>query len=130
MDRALRERRAVFSYFALILALQMKSAPPDSLAALTEELRAFVRARDWQEFHSPKNLVMALMVEVAELMEHFQWLTNEQADELDGGQIAEVTDEVADVQIYLLELADRLGIDVATAVRAKMAKNALKYPAP
>lgn len=73
---------------------------------------------------------MALSVEVAELMEHFQWLTLEEADALSEEQLAEVTDEVADVQIYLLELADKLGVDVARAVREKMAKNAVKYPAP
>jgi len=102
----------------------------DDLTQLTADLRSFVRARGWERHHAPKNLVMALSVEVAELLEHFQWLTNEESDALDAASLAVVADEVADVQIYLLELADRLGIDVAAAVRAKMVKNAVKYPAP
>lgn len=100
----------------------------DELGQLTAEIRAFVRARDWERFHSPKNLAMALSVEVAELMEHFQWLTGEGSDSLDDTALAEVSDEIADVQIYLLQLADRLNVDVARAVRAKMVKNAGKYP--
>ncbi|HRN17785.1 MAG: nucleotide pyrophosphohydrolase [Trueperaceae bacterium] len=101
----------------------------NDLNSLTADLREFVEARNWERFHAPKNLVMALSVEVAELLEHFQWLTNEESDALDAAKRSEVADEIADVQIYLLELADRLGIDVGEAVRLKMAKNAVKYPA-
>jgi len=84
----------------------------NDLNSLTADLREFVEARNWERFHAPKNLVMALSVEVAELLEHFQWLTNEESDALDAAKRSEVADEIADVQIYLLELADRLGIDV------------------
>lgn len=100
------------------------------LSTLTLELRAFARARGWEKYHAPKNLAMALSVEVAELVEHFQWLTAEQSDSLDPATLAAVADEIADVQIYLLELADRLGIEVTQAVRRKLEKNAIKYPAP
>lgn len=103
---------------------------PDDISQLNADLRAFVRARDWERFHTPKNLVMALSVEVAELMEHFQWLSAEQSDDLDAAAKAAVADELADVQIYLLQLANRLGVDVLDAVRTKMVKNAVKYPEP
>lgn len=93
------------------------------------ELRRFVADRDWARFHTPKNLAMALMVEAAELMEHFQWLTAEESNSLTEEQQAEVADEIADVQIYLTMLADRLGIDIEPAVRAKILKNEVKYPA-
>lgn len=102
----------------------------DTLSQLTLELRSFVAARGWQRYHSAKNLAMALTVEVAELLEHFQWLSQEESDALDEAALAAVADEVADVQIYLLQLADRLGIGVERAVREKMVKNAVKYPAP
>lgn len=103
---------------------------PSDLEALTAELRTFVRARGWERFHAPKNLAMALAVEAAELLEHFQWLSAEESGALDDAKLGEVADEIADVQIYLLQLADRLGVDVAAAVRAKMVKNAVKHPAP
>lgn len=102
---------------------------PGDLDQLTSEIRAFAQARDWHRYHAPKNLVMALSVEVAELMEHFQWLTNEESDALDPVARSGVIDEMADVQVYLLELADRLGVDMVAAVRQKMVKNAVKYPA-
>lgn len=97
--------------------------------SIVEQLRSFVAQRNWAKFHTPKNLTMALMVEVAELMEHFQWLTPEESQNPTPEQEAEVADEIADVQIYLMMLADRLGIDIDSAVRAKMLKNAAKYPA-
>jgi dCTP diphosphatase len=103
---------------------------PGDLDELTSEIRAFAQARDWHRYHAPKNLVMALSVEVAELMENFQWLTNEESDALDPVARSGVIDEMADVQVYLLELADRLGVDMVAAVRQKMVKNAVKYPAP
>lgn len=104
--------------------------PPDSLAALSADLRAFAAARRWQPFHSPKNLAMALSVEAAELLEHFQWLTEAQSRELPAAQRAEVAQEVADVLLYLLQLADQLGIDPVQAARAKMALNAQRFPVP
>ena len=101
----------------------------DSLDVLRDELRKFVAARDWQQFHAPKNLVMALSVETAELVEIFQWLTPEQSRNLSTEQRAEAQDEIADVLVYLIETADALGIDPLAAVRQKLVKNAKKYPA-
>ena len=97
---------------------------------LQNELREFAAARDWEQFHSPKNLAMALAVEAAELMEPFQWLTEEQSRRLAERpeDYRAVGEELADVQIYLLRLADLLGIDLEEAVSQKMAKNAEKYP--
>jgi NTP pyrophosphatase (non-canonical NTP hydrolase) len=107
----------------------MAGARRDSLLALRDELRAFVAARDWDQFHAPKNLAMALMVEAAELAEHFQWLTGEESARLGGQAKAEVADELADVLVYLVRLADKLGVDLAVAAHRKMAKNRRKYPA-
>ena len=100
------------------------------LATLRDALRSFCAARDWHRYHTPKNLVMALSVEAAELVEHFQWATAEESLSLPPEKRAEVADEIADVLIYLTELADVLGIDPIAAAREKIAKNALKYPAP
>lgn len=91
-------------------------------------LRDFAEQRDWTQFHSPKNLAMALSVEVAELLEHFQWLTEEQSLQLTDEQRQPVAEEIADVQLYLIRLADRLNIDISTAVTDKTAKNEAKYP--
>jgi NTP pyrophosphatase (non-canonical NTP hydrolase) len=104
-------------------------ANTDPLLALRDALRAFAAQRDWDKFHAPKNLAMALMVEAAELAEHFQWLTAHESGRLDRKAKAEVADEIADVLIYLVRLADRLGVDLADAARRKMAKNRAKYPA-
>jgi len=99
------------------------------LSALANMLRAFAHERDWEQFHSPKNLAMALSIETAELMEHFQWLTEDESRELDPERVAAVAEEAADVQIYLLMLADKLGIDLIAAVTAKIEKNRARYPA-
>jgi NTP pyrophosphatase (non-canonical NTP hydrolase) len=99
------------------------------LAELRERLRAFARARDWEQFHSPKNLAMALIVEAAELVEHFQWLTEEQSRVLAPAVRAEVEHELADVFIYLLRLADLLGVDLPAAAARKIELNEKKYPA-
>jgi len=96
---------------------------------LRDAIRAFVEERDWEQFHSPKNLAMALSVEVAEVVEHFQWLTDEQSQNLPPEKLAEVRDEIGDVMIYLIELADKLGIDLVEAAKAKVAINGQKYPA-
>ena len=95
---------------------------------LIRQIRGFARERDWEGFHSPKNLAMALSVEVAEIAEHFQWLTQTESNNLDAGKLAEVEEEIADVLIYLTRLADRLGIDPIEAARKKMRINAKKYP--
>jgi dCTP diphosphatase len=99
------------------------------LSALQRKLQTFADERDWNRFHSPKNLAMALSVEAAELVEIFQWLTEAQSRDLSAAQRAALADEIADVQIYLARLADIAGIDINTAVVAKLEKNALKYPA-
>lgn len=98
------------------------------LEELKNNLRLFALERDWDQFHSPKNLSMALVAEVAELLEHFQWLTEEQSRNLTPEKIAEIELEIADIQIYLVRLADKLKIDVMAAVEKKLAINAEKYP--
>jgi dCTP diphosphatase len=100
------------------------------LTSLRDALRDFAAARDWRQYHTPKNLAMALIVEAAELVEHFQWATAEQSLTLAPDKAAEVREEVADVLIYLVEIADVLGIDLIAAARDKIGKNAVKYPAP
>ena len=95
---------------------------------LIQDLRSFAEARDWEQFHSPKNLASALSVEAAELLEHFQWLTEAQSRSLAPEKRAEVGAEMADVLLYLLQLADKLGIDLIDAARRKMVVNAQKYP--
>ena len=104
-------------------------ANPDSLAALNARLLRFAQERDWEQFHSPKNLAMALSVEVAEIAEHFQWLTEEQSRDLDPAKRAEVEQELADALIYLVRLADQLQIDLLEATERKLALNEAKYPA-
>src|SRR3989338_5128581 len=98
------------------------------LTTLRDALRDFCAARDWHRYHTPKNLVMALSVEAAELVEHFQWATPEESLALAPQKRAEVADEIADVLIYLTELADVLDIDPIAAAREKIVKNAVKYP--
>ena len=97
----------------------------DDLAA---RLRAFARERDWEQFHGPKNLAMALAVEASELMEHFQWLTAKQSEELPAAVKELVAAELADVFIYTVRLADRLGVELEPAVEAKIRVNAVRYP--
>jgi len=99
-----------------------------TLAALRADLRRFAAARDWQQFHTPKNLAMALAVEAAELLEHFQWLTAEQSARLGARRRHAVAEEIADVLLYLTRLADVLGIDPLAAARRKLRTNARKYP--
>jgi dCTP diphosphatase len=90
---------------------------------LGDAIKAFIKERDWEQFHSPKNLAMALSVEVAEVVEHFQWLTQEQSHNLPADKLAEVREEIGDVMIYLTELADKLGIDPIEAAKAKLRIN-------
>ena len=99
------------------------------LNQLQAYLRQFAKDRDWDQFHSPKNLSMALSVEVSELLENFQWLTEEQSYTLDQQQRAAVVDEIADVQMYLARLADKLDINIGEAIEQKIVKNEAKYPA-
>ncbi len=95
---------------------------------LSSDIEAFVSARDWHQFHSPKNLSMALSVEAAELVEHFQWLTPDQSEDLSGDQCQAVGEELADILIYTLMVALRLGIDLEYATVNKMKQNRDKYP--
>ncbi len=101
-----------------------------TLADLKARVLAFVRARDWEQFHSPKNLSMALAAESGELMEHFLWSTPEQSQAvaLDPAKRGKIADELADVVIYALEFANITGLDLAAAIEAKMSANAQKYP--
>ncbi len=102
-----------------------------TIGQLREQIAEFVARRDWRQFHSPKNLAMSLAIEAAELMEHFQWLTPEQSRLLAGDdqRLQSVSEEMADVLCYLLAMANELGVDLAAAVRRKMAQNEQKYPA-
>ena len=101
---------------------------PDSLADLAQQLDRFAKDRDWQQFHSPKNLASALVVEAGELLEHFQWLTEEQSRSLPPEKRDAAGAEVADVLLYLIQLASALGIDPIAAAQAKLSVNANKYP--
>lgn len=103
--------------------------PPSTLEDLQRRLREFARARDWEQFHSPKNLSMALIAEAAELVEQFQWLTEAQSRALAPEQRRAVEHELADVFIYLARLADLLGVDLFDAAVNKIAANEQKYPA-
>lgn len=95
---------------------------------LKTKIRQFANERQWEQFHTPKNLVMALSVETAELMEHFQWLTPEESAQLTPSQHAEVKDEIGDIMIYLTNIADKLNIDLDEAAHQKLEKAAKKYP--
>jgi NTP pyrophosphatase (non-canonical NTP hydrolase) len=101
---------------------------PDSLSYLRHQLAAFAAERDWQQFHAPKNLASALIVEAGELLEHFQWMTEEQSRSLQPEQKQAVAAEIADVLLYLVQLSDALGIDPVAAAQDKILVNAQKYP--
>ena len=112
-----------------------ESSSSDDASSTVSELRElvadFVAQRDWSQFHAPKNISMALAIEAAELMEHFQWISPEASREIphDPDTLAAVGEELSDVFGYTLAMANELGIDISTAFRAKMVKNAEKYPA-
>ena len=99
-----------------------------SLSDLTAELRRFAKERDWDQFHSPKNLAAALSVEAGEVLEHFQWLTEEQSRDLPADKRSQIELELADVLLYLLRLSDQLDIDLLDAANRKIKINATKYP--
>ncbi len=101
-----------------------------TVSELKGRVLAFVRERDWEQFHSPKNLSMALAAEAGELMEHFLWASGEQSQAIarDPARRGRIAEELADVVIYALEFANITGLDVAAAIEAKMTANALKYP--
>ena len=98
------------------------------LESLRDQLRTFASERDWDQFHSPQNLAAALAVEASELLEHFQWLTEAQSQQLPPDALNEVSNEVADVLLYLIRISDKLGIDLIAAANAKILLNAEKYP--
>jgi dCTP diphosphatase len=100
----------------------------NDISAFSQRLREFAQARDWEQFHSPKNLAMALIVEAAELVEHFQWMKEDRTYELGNAQRDEVALELADIFIYLLRIAERLDIDLAEATNRKIAINEKRYP--
>jgi dCTP diphosphatase len=99
-----------------------------SIEALTSEIRAFSSARDWQQFHGPKEMAVALAAEAGELLQHFVWQSPEQSDVRIIERREQIADEVADVGILLLEMADICGINLAQAIREKLARNELRYP--
>jgi len=101
----------------------------DGLNQLKQRLRQFAVERDWEQFHSPKNLSMAPIGEAAELLEHFQWLTEDQSQTLPPDKLAEVELELADIQLYLIRLADKLNVDLLAAADKKIVLNEKKYPA-
>ena len=96
---------------------------------LVEQIARFSAERDWEQFHSPKNLSMSLSVEVAEIVEIFQWMTEEQSKDLDEHKLAALEQEIGDVMIYLVDLAGRFGLDPITAAKRKLVLSAQKYPA-
>ena len=98
------------------------------LKELESIIREFAEARDWSQFHSPKNLSMALAVEAAELLEHFQWLTAEESNNLSAEKVRAVSHEIADVMVYLIRLADLLGVNIKEAMIEKIQINEAKYP--
>src|SRR5262245_65707666 len=102
---------------------------PSSITELTQRLRDFAADRDWDQFHSPKNLAMALTSEAGELAAEFQWLTEEQSRSPDTERLGRIRYECADVLIYLVRLADKLGIDLTAAAHEKIAQNEQRYPA-
>lgn len=101
----------------------------DSIGELTREIRAFRDARDWAQFHGPKEMVMAIAAESGELLQHFVWQTPQQSVNRVNERRQEIASEMADVAILLFELADNIGVDLAAAIRAKLAYNEERYPA-
>src|SRR3982751_5851926 len=106
----------------------MTTSNPHGLTQLRDALREFAAERDWDQFHSPKNLASALSVEAAELLERFQWLTEDQSRALPPVELQKVRDEMADVLNYLVRLADKLDVNLLEAARDKIKLNAQKYP--
>ena len=106
----------------------MDERTADPLQELREALRRFSAERDWEQYHAPKNLAMALCVEAAELLEHFQWLSEQESRSLGAQRLGAVREELADVLLYLVRLADTLDVDLIAAARDKLVVNAQKYP--
>lgn len=100
----------------------------NSIAELTKQIIKFRDDRDWKQFHSPKNMVLSLLIEAGELAEHFQWRENNEFDELDSGELTKIGEELADVLYWVLLMANDLGLDLEASFHAKMLKNIQKYP--
>ena len=101
---------------------------PTELEQIRQMIREFRDERDWMQFHNPKNLACSISIEAAELLEHFQWKTFEEANALSAEKRKEISHEVADIAVYLIEFADNMNIDLVAAIKEKMALNAAKYP--
>src|SRR6516225_4031624 len=99
------------------------------LKMIQQKIRSFRDEREWMQFHNPKNLAMSISIEAAELLEHFQWKSYEESEKHSVEAKDQLADEVADIAVYLIEFCDNLGIDLETAINAKLVKNAAKYPA-
>ncbi|MCP3850734.1 MAG: nucleotide pyrophosphohydrolase [Gammaproteobacteria bacterium] len=100
----------------------------DSIKKISNDLKKFAIERDWEQFHTPKNLSMALIAEAAELVEHFQWLTPEQSKMIKGEKLTDISHEIADIFIYLLRIAEQLDVDLVKATREKMTINETRFP--
>jgi dCTP diphosphatase len=107
---------------------ESRAPASDPLATLRESLRHFAKERDWDQYHSPKNLATALCIEAAELLEHFQWINEESSRSLSAEQLQKIREEVADVLLYLIRLTDKLDINLLDAAAEKIVLNAKKYP--
>ncbi len=100
----------------------------DEIKKITERIKEFRDERDWKQFHDPKNVAISIMLEASELLEHFQWKTKAEVEDFIQNNRESVQDEIADIAMYLFELADNLGIDLIDAMEKKLKKNAAKYP--
>lgn len=100
----------------------------DDIKTMIEKIKKFRNERDWMQFHDPKNMAVSIIIEASELLEHFQWKTKDEVEKYIGENKNEVQEEIADIALYLFELADNLGIDLIDAMNKKLTKNALKYP--
>lgn len=98
------------------------------IKAITDKIKKFRDERDWMQFHDPKNMAVSIILEASELLEHFQWKTTEEVEKYAKQNHAEIKDEIADISLYLFELANNLGIDLIEAMEHKLEKNAMKYP--
>jgi NTP pyrophosphatase (non-canonical NTP hydrolase) len=112
----------------ILFMTEHQNQTTDSLLNLRLRINAFVEARDWAQFHSPKNLAMAMIVEAAEVVEHFQWMTEQESRQLDDATKEKVGQELADTFVYLMRIAEVCGIDLIQAANAKIDLNAQKYP--
>jgi len=100
----------------------------NDVKVMTDKIKRFRDDRDWMQFHDPKNMAVSIILEASELLEHFQWKTTEEVEKYSKQNLPEIKDEIADIALYLFELADNLGIDLIDAMGQKLKKNEMKYP--